>query len=167
MRSAARLSMVVMGALILQRSLLVHVRLADVGPDLLLLVAVSAGIVGGPERGAVAGFAAGLVADLFVQTPLGLSALAFGLVGYGVGTLQASVIRLAWWIPILTGLAASAAGIVAYAVLGAILGQPQFVRPHLVVLAGGVGLMNAALVPVAVRALDWALATESDAAYAR
>lgn len=164
-RLVPRMALVLLAALVLQRSVFVHARLADVGPDLLLLIAVTAGIVRGPERGAVVGFVAGLVADLFVQTPLGLSALAFGLVGYGVGTLQTSVIRAAWWIPIVTGMAASAAGVVVYGVLGAILGQSHFVRPHLVVIAAGVGLLNAALVPVSAWALAWALPADAEGVY--
>jgi len=166
-RLAPRLALVLFVALVLQRSVLVHARLADVGPDLLLLIAVSAGIVRGSERGAVVGFAAGLVADLFVQTPLGLSALAFGLIGYGVGTLQSSVIRSAWWIPLLTGLGASAAGVVVYGVLGAILGQGHFVRPRLLVVAAGVGVLNALFVPASVRALNWALPSAAEGVYAR
>ena len=47
-------------------------------PDLMLALAVAAGLAGGPERGAWVGFAAGLLADCFLQTPLGLSALVYG-----------------------------------------------------------------------------------------
>ena len=43
--------------------------------DLLLLVPIAAGLTVGPERGAIAGFVAGLAVDLLVTTPFGLTAL--------------------------------------------------------------------------------------------
>lgn len=163
----ARVAALLLLALVLQHSLLVDVRVAGVSPDLLLLVAIGGGIVGGRERGAVVGFAAGLVADLLAQTPFGLSSLTFGLVGYGVGTLQAGVLRLTWWIPLLTGMAATAAGVMMYALLGALLGQGYLLRPELAGLAAVVGLLNAGLVPVVVRATGWALSAGPDQAFAR
>ena len=58
----------------------------DVAPDFMMLLAVCAGFVAGPDKGAVVGFAAGLVSDLFLQsTPFGLSALAACLAGFVVG----------------------------------------------------------------------------------
>lgn len=167
MTRASRMALVLLVALIVQQSLLVNLRVAGVSPDLLLLLAVGGGIVAGRERGTVVGFAAGLVADLLAQTPFGLSSLTFGLVGYAVGTLQAAVIRLAWWIPLLTGLAASAAGVLLFALLGSLLGQAHLLRPDLVGLAAVVGLLNAVLVPAVVRSLAWALQDDADPAFAR
>jgi len=162
-----RVALVLLGALVAQQAVLSQVRVAGVGPDLLLLVAVAAGVAGGPEAGAVVGFAAGVAADLLIQAPFGLSSLAFGLVGYGVGTLQAGVIRLAWWIPPATALAASAAGVLLYGLLGGLLGQAGMLRSELAGLAGVVGLLNAPLVPLATRAVRWALAGGREAALAR
>ena len=54
-------------------------------PDLFLLLAISAGLAAGPQRGAVMAFALGLVADLFVQTPYGLSSLCYVLVAFAIG----------------------------------------------------------------------------------
>ena len=56
---------------------------------------------GRAERGAVARVRrSGLLTDLlFLETPLGLSAMVYCLVGYGVGLLQAGVLRSSWWLP--------------------------------------------------------------------
>ena len=48
-------------------------------PDLGLVVAVAVAFDHGPEAGAFVGFLAGLGFDLFVETPLGLAALAYAL----------------------------------------------------------------------------------------
>jgi rod shape-determining protein MreD len=136
-------------------TLLSRLRIDNVRPDALLLVTVMAGLVAGRERGAVTGFCAGLLADLFLQTPLGLSALALCLVGFAVGSLQSGILRAAWWIPVVTALIASAAGTVLFAILGAMVGQLDFVSPRLAVIALFVGLMNAALAPAAIRLVGW------------
>jgi len=141
--------------LLLHLTLLSRLRIDNVRPDALLLVAIVAGLVAGPERGAIVGFAAGLLADVFLQTPFGLSALAFCLIGFAVGSVQSGILRSAWWIPVATALVASAAGTVLYAVLGAMVGQGQFVSPRLPVIALIVGFMNAALAPAASRLLAW------------
>lgn len=141
--------------LLLHLTLLSRLRIDNVRPDALLLVAIVAGLVAGPERGAIVGFAAGLLADIFLQTPFGLSALAFCLIGFAVGSVQSGILRSAWWIPVVTAMAASAAGTVVYAVLGAMVGQGQFVSPRLPVIAALVGVMNAALAPAAARLLTW------------
>ena len=151
-----RVTLVLALTLFVHLTLLSRLRIDDVRPDALLLVALLAGLVAGAERGAVTGFCAGLLADLFLQTPLGLSALAFCLVGFAVGSLQSGILRAAWWIPMVTALAASIAGTVLYAVLGTMVGQLDLVSPRLAVVAVLVGFMNAALAPAAVRLLGWA-----------
>ena len=103
---------------------------------------------------------------LFLQTPLGLSALVFSLVGYAVGSVQSGILRSSWWIPIFTALVASAAGVVLYALVGGVIGQPNLVTTRLPLIAVTVGLMNAALSPVALRLVRWALhAADPGAAY--
>lgn len=163
---APRLLLVIFAGLTLHLSLFATIRIGDVRPDVLLLIAVAGGIAGGPERGAVVGFAAGIAADLFLHTPLGLSALAFSLVGFGVGTLQSSVIRAAWWIPPATASVASTAGILLYALLGALIGRPEFLEPRVLVVAAGVGAANAVLSPALVPVMAWALPTETERSFA-
>ena len=150
-----RAALVLALTLVVHLTLLSRLRIDNVRPDALLLVALMAGLVAGPERGAVVGFCAGILADLFLQAPFGLSALTYCLVGFAVGSLQTGILRAAWWIPVATGAAASAAGTVLYAVLGAMVGQTAFVSPHLAVIAVIVGFMNGALAPAAVRIVGW------------
>lgn len=159
MKGRARITLIFLLTLVVHLTVLSRIRVLGVRPDALLLLAVAAGLVGGTERGAVAGFLSGLLADLFLQSPFGLSALVYSLVGFSVGTVQSAILRAAWWIPVVTALAASTAGTVLYALVAAMVGQPEFVSPRLPLIAGLVGVMNAVLAPVAVRLLSWSFRT--------
>ena len=164
-----RIALFIVLAFSLQGSLLGGVRLAGFAPDMMLLVPIAFGIADGSERGAVVGFAAGLVADLFLQTPLGLSALTFSLVGFGVGAVQGNVIRAAGWITLLTASVGSAAGVVGFAVLGLMIGQDQLISTDLPLVAAAVALRNAPLAVPAVRLASWAVAPDRtlERSYAR
>lgn len=167
MTARLRLVLVLALALTLHQSLFLTLRVDDAHPQVMLLVAVAGGLLAGAERGALLGFTAGLLADLFVQTPLGLSALTFALVGFVVGSLQTGIVHTSWWIGPVTALIASFAGVVLYGLLGAIIGQAHFVSPRLMVLAAGVATMNAVLAAPVVRAMSWALDSRPEGAYAR
>jgi rod shape-determining protein MreD len=165
--TAAKLAVLLALALTLQHSLMADLRIGDVQPDLLLLVAILAGMVGGPERGALIGFVAGLLVDLFAPTPLGLSALSFSLVGFAAGGLQAGIIRSAWWIAPVTGFVGSVAGILFNAVLGAMIGRSHFVRLDVLLIALGVGAVNAVLAVPVGWALSWAMSVRAERSFAR
>jgi rod shape-determining protein MreD len=154
----AKVPLVLLLFLVLHLTVLDHVRLFGVSPDAMLLLAVVAGIVGGPRAGALMGFAAGITLDLFLETPMGLSALVFCLVGYAVGNIQGGVLRASWWIPVITTLVASAAGELLYALVATVVGQPHLVTTHLLVVAAVVGLFNAVAAPFALRIVRWSVA---------
>ena len=158
MRSDPRLRLPIMllAALLLQTTVLARMRVWGVMPDFMLLVAVAGGIAAGASRGATLGFASGMLIDLFLPTPLGLSALVFTLVGYGVGVANTGVLRSAWYIPVLTAGGASVAGVALYALVGSVLGE-RMINGHLATIAFVVGVSNAVLAPVAVKFVDWSL----------
>ena len=103
------------------------------------------------------GFASGMVVDLFLQTPLGLSALVFSVVGYAVGAAQTGILRASWWIPVLTAFLASAAGALLFALAASVVGETSLVTARLGLVVLLVGAMNALLTPLAVRMMAWAL----------
>jgi len=151
-----RVPLVILTALIVDLSVLSRVRVAGTMADLMLLLGIAAGITGGPVRGAVVGFASGMAVDLFLQTPFGLSALVFSIVGYAVGTAESGILRASWWIPVLTALVASAVGELAFAVVGSVVGDTQLLTGRvwsIVVIAAS---MNALLAPLTVRTMAWA-----------
>lgn len=156
-----RLPLMLIGALLVQTTVLSRMRILGVMPDFMLLVAVAAGITAGPTRGAALGFTSGMLIDLFLPTPLGLSALVFTLVGYGVGVANTGVLRSAWYIPVLTAGAASVAGVVLYALAGSALGE-RMIDGHLATIVLVVGVCNAVLAPVGVKVVDWSLGSLKD-----
>ena len=101
-------------------------RIWGVAPDLLCLVTVAAGLAGGPEQGALAGFGCGLLADIYLQdTPFGLSALALCLVGFVVGAFRvASPVNSKLLTPAIVGVAtALEAGV--FLALAGLFGQSE------------------------------------------
>lgn len=155
----------VLAVLVLQTAVLSRVRLAGVVPDAMVLLAVSAAVVGGPAAGAVTGFTAGLGMDLFLpSTPLGLSALVFSIVGYATGVVAEGYVRTTWWIPVVTIAAASAGGEAAFALTAAVVGTPDLVNAHLATVAGVVALCNGLLAPLGLRLAAWALRRPAEVA---
>lgn len=152
-----RLALVLFGFLLVQATLGLDIRVGGVHPDLVLLLPIAAALCAGPEAGALVGFASGLAADLLLPTPFGLSALVGCLLGFAVGLVTAGADREAWWLPPLAALAGSAAAVMLYAVLGAVLGQQQFLQVDLAVIVILVSVTNAVLAWPALRLVSWAL----------
>ncbi|MFG2698680.1 rod shape-determining protein MreD [Kitasatospora sp. NPDC048407] len=77
-------------ALVVQVSILGRLQLPGATPDLLMLVVVGLGLVYGPTGGCLAGFFAGLLADLAPPSDhaVGRYALVLCLVGYGAGLFR-------------------------------------------------------------------------------
>ena len=73
-------------ALALQATLVPHVRIAGISPDLPLIATVLLAYRRGPTGGTLAGFAIGLGQDLTNPAFLGLNALVKSLVGFGAGS---------------------------------------------------------------------------------
>jgi rod shape-determining protein MreD len=159
---AIRTSLIIVIALTIQLGMAPGLEVFGVQADLMLLVAICGGIAAGPDRGAAIGFAAGITYDLFLQTPFGLSALTYAILAYLVGGLQDSVLRAAWWIPVLTATAASMVGVILYGVVGTVLGD-ELIGFELVRIAVIVGLLNTIAAPFAIKGMRWATGSTTHA----
>ena len=156
-RSALRTLLVIAVVLVIQSTLMLDITIAGAHPDLMVLLPIAAGIAVGAEEGAIVGFVSGMAADLLLPTPFGLGALVGCLVGFGVGYATGSITREVWWFPAVVALAASAVWVMLYAVLGAVLGQGQFLQVDLAAVVLVVAAFNAVLAAPAVRVVSWAL----------
>lgn len=121
-----RLAIVIVVAVVLHTTLFSGgLRVFGVMPDLGLVLTVGVAYYLGPERGAAFGFVSGLAVDLFLNTPFGLSALSFALVGYGIGVVQSGLVRSSRWVaPIMGGLGGLAGGAL-FVCIGALAGREE------------------------------------------
>jgi rod shape-determining protein MreD len=156
-RDVARVALVVAVFVIVQQTLILDIRIGGIHPDIMILLPIVAGIVGGPARGATMGFGSGLVADVFLPTPFGLSALVGCMIGFAVGVSTLALDRTAFWLPPFAALIGSALYEVIYAVLGSVLGQPQMLHAGVVKIVLLVSVVNAVLALPALRAVAWSL----------
>ena len=123
-RRSVGTSVIVLTALILQTTLLPHLALFGVVPDLMLEVIICVALVRGPSSGALAGFAGGILRDLLLDAPTGLSALAYVSVGYVVGAVRPYVRSSSVAVPLVGVFAGSLAGTAFYTMLALLLGVP-------------------------------------------
>ena len=156
-----RLSLVVLLFVVVQETVVLDIRIGGVHPDILVLLPILAGLIGGPGRGATIGFTTGLVSDLFLPTPFGLSALIACLVGFATGLATQALDRTAGWLAPVAALAGSAVYEVAYGAIGSVLGQPQMLHVELVRIVVVVSVTNALLALPARRLMSWGMARAS------
>jgi len=160
-RVLVRVGLVTLLFVVVQQTLMLDLRVGGVHPDIMILLPIVAGLVGGPSRGAWMGFATGLVADLFLPTPFGLSALVATMLGYAVGVATLALDRTAVWLPVVAALAGSALYELVYGVLGSVLGQPQMLHVDLVRVIAVVSITNAVLAIPAMGLVTWAVPAAS------
>lgn len=148
--------LIVSVALVLQIGLATRFRIMGVHPDLLLLVSLCAGLVGGPGTGGVVGFASGLLFDLFLPGRFGVTALSYLLVGYGSGVAGEAVARPNRWISAGIVVLGSIVGTLLYAMIGQLLGQHSLSDPNLGSIVGMVTVFNAVLAVPVLAVCRWA-----------
>lgn len=126
--------------------------------DLMLVLPVTAAIIGGAELGAFMGFFTGFAADLLLPTPFGLSALVYVLVGYAVGSFVSSAFGHDFSRARVLGTTLGCLfGTLFYAVVAAFIGQPGILNSQLIVTTMVVGVGGFLLAIPAFRAWNWAL----------
>jgi len=147
-------------------ALLRGLRIDGVRPDILLGAGIVAAVVAGPELGSVMAFVLEVLADLFVNTPFGLSALAACTVAFLAGTVRSSLgthTRLA--VPTLTFLGSMAA-VLLWALVGTVLGLPALLHPHLVTVSLVIATVNLAVCAPLALLMRWVFVPAAERAYA-
>ena len=132
---ANRLAVIVLSlftALLLQVTVLGRLSFLGAKPDLVLVAVICFALADGPGVGMGAGFGVGLVADLLGHHTLGLLALVLCVVGYAAGVIRSYFDRLSTFTPMLVVGALTAVAVLAYAGLGALLGDPRIDEDPLV-----------------------------------
>jgi len=120
---------IVLVAYLVQTVLGPYLEIAGVVPNVVLVVAVTCGLLFGWQVGLAAGFAGGLLVDLTLGVLIGSNALALGTVGFLAGLIEPHVFKDNL---VLAGLGGS---------LGSLLGQ-TFIALCLAVFGHGVTLAD-------------------------
>lgn len=125
MRGAWTVRVVIVALLVLVVHLGIapDIRFVGVAAELPIGLAVAAGLTGGVERGAIFGFVFGFVVDLFLFTPIGLSALIFGVAGWVAGHVFMDRIEESPLVSSATIGFGTAAGLLLFVVVGLALGE--------------------------------------------
>lgn len=159
---SARLAVLAFVALIIQLAVVNRLRVGGVSADLLVVVAVAAGFIGGPERGAAVGFGLGLAWDLLLTTPLGLTALVYTVVGYVAGLVAANLIRDSRLTAFLLAVIAAPAATLAWVVVGALFGQSFLLHGPLLRIALLDVVVAAVALPLVLLAVRWVIVDPYD-----
>jgi rod shape-determining protein MreD len=152
----ARWTVLVVTTTILQIGLAPQFPVFGVVADLMLTMSIAAGIAAGPQRGAIVGFWLGLFYDAIRPELLGLSALTYALVAYGVGSLLVAVITVRRVLAAIVMFVASAVGVLGYAVVAELFGQHTLTNDRLFTIMFVVALVAAVLSPLLVPVARWA-----------
>jgi rod shape-determining protein MreD len=152
-----RLVLVALILLAMQTTLLNDLRPFGVMAQLLVLFVASAGVIYGSEIGSIAGLIVGLMYDAVLTTPLGSTALVFGVVGFAAGGLPYFVREPTWWSRVIVVTVLSAFSEVLFPVFQAIIGFEGWVQPRMFFVALVVALINVVLAPVMLPLTRWTL----------
>lgn len=89
---------------------------------MILVVVISLALAEGPTVGATAGFGGGLLRDLLLEAPKGVTGLAYLIVGYVVGSIRPYVQSTSVLLPVFGVFLGSVAGSLLYVVVSILLG---------------------------------------------
>jgi rod shape-determining protein MreD len=145
----AAVAALVVAALALQSTVLTEITFLGVIPQLVVVVVVSLAYLDGERVGVVTGFFGGLLVDLQLPADsiVGISALVYVLVGYGVGLFRQYAPGESVWTPVIIVALSSAIAEGGYAALSILLGQRWVSIAFTAKVAGLVVLYNTLLTP--------------------
>jgi cell shape-determining protein MreD len=141
----------------LQRTLFVELTVAGVIIQVATAFAAAAGVAGGSERGALAGFVVGVMYDLAEGLPLGSTALAMIVAGVVAGSLSLITVDPQWWLAALFAGLGTAVGELMVPTVRLFTGEAAPYDTWLWVIVPVVGVAGAVLSPVLVPLARWCL----------
>ena len=119
---ALRLALILIVAVVLQVSFFSYIGILGSTPDLLPVVVVSLGLLGGAVAGAVCGFAAGFLLDSVLLQTLGVSSLVLLSIGYLAGRYREGATVTNRWTPALLAGGLTLVGATGFAAIQLMLG---------------------------------------------
>jgi rod shape-determining protein MreD len=143
-------------AWLIQVTLLSRLGLPGATPDLIVVTVVAVAVAMGPLQGAVAGFAAGLVGDVFppADTVVGVNSIVYLGIGFVAGYVVGNRDRTVPGMIAIAGLACGAAAL-GTASLDAMLGSTRVLWDTIPLVTITSVAYGALLAPAVVPLLDW------------
>lgn len=143
--------------LALQRTVLSELRPFGVVMQIVLALVAAAGAGAGPERGAIAGFALGIMFDLAAGTPLGLTALVYGFAGFVAGYVLTLTPTPQWWLASIFAAIGAAVGEASIPVGKTLIGQDGWFTTRLFTIVPVVAVFALVLGPLLVPLGRWCM----------
>jgi rod shape-determining protein MreD len=154
-----------LAVVVLQLTIADELTIGGLHPELVWVLPVAAGLAAGPRAGMAAGLVGGAMADLFVPTPYGLTALVGVFVGYALGRLGEEGVGdlggAAWFVAPALAFGAGLVSPVAYALFGAALGHSSYVSVSLGLVCLLDAVASAVLVRLVMRVLGPLVAADT------
>lgn len=144
----------------MQKTVFIEVQPFGVVIQLLLALAVAIGTVGGADQGAIAGFVLGLMFDLSIGTPLGMSAIAMGTGAAAAGWVDTIRIETTWWLAAIFATGGAAIGEILVPTLRLFTGEEDAFVPETWVIVPVVAVACGLLCPILAPIGRWAMRVE-------
>ncbi len=138
-RETSRLVAIFATIFLIQIAVVPHFQLSGYVVDLPLILVVLVSLHLNPPNGALVGFLAGVLVDLVLHTPFGMTALTFSLAGYGTSSVASQVTERNIIVRSLTVALLSATATALFAGIGALIGLEYVTRREL----GAIALVTA------------------------
>ena len=138
---------------LLQTTVMPHLAIRGVFPDLALLVVVSWSLLCGTREGAIWGFIAGLAVDLFSGAPFGAATVSLMAASFLSGLGEVTVVRARFVLPSIVMFAATIIYDLLFLFIVWISGQPVAWLDSLTDIILPTAVLNAVLTPVVFIAL--------------
>lgn len=148
---ALRLFGVGLFAVLIQNGFFSTLRLVDGTIDILPLVALAAGFLAGPTGGAATGFGMGLLSDLILDMPLGLTSLTLLLIGELGGRIGKARDPEGIVVPMVTGAIVTFAALVLTGLAQILLGAPSAASWDLLREVVTTSVLNGVIAPFVYR----------------
>tara|TARA_Y100001936_G_scaffold119454_1_gene116885 strand:- start:1672 stop:2208 length:537 start_codon:yes stop_codon:yes gene_type:complete len=153
---AVKAGVVLVILLILQLELFASIRFFGVMPEIMLGAAVASGWHGGPNDGAIMGFTSGFLVDLYLASPMGLSALSYALIGYLLGIISEliaeDVERIVRTVISLVGIVL---GLITFVLFGELIAEPNLYNKNFGKILVVGGLYTGLFIPVLHFLMEW------------
>jgi cell shape-determining protein MreD len=143
--------------LAIQRTVLTEVQAHGVVFQIVLALSAAIGAGAGSERGALGGFTLGMMYDLATGSPLGLTALVYGLAGFVAGYVLTLTPTPPWWLASIFAAIGAAVGETAVPVARMLVGQDGWFTSELFVIVPIVAAFALVLSPGLVPLGRWCM----------